>query len=238
MTADNITFKCPEKYRGVIPEPEPAHNELPSWYENAPLEKDGGVERTEIDNSTVRACVPFFEALTTGWIIKTPADIQLEVTPNRVEYEWDFDRELLTHFTLDIMGPEYPDHHPIFKFIGFWSVEAPEGTSALFTAPMNRRHDLFEAYSGIVNIDDYGGWIHQIVRWKAGEWKGVIPKGTPIVQMIPMMDGAIINEASIETMTEEEELERKKYRLNMNSNQRHYRENIWRSIKGARNKEN
>jgi hypothetical protein len=47
-----IEFVCPEKYYGIIPEPEPAHKHLPDWYKHlSPDLSDGGdgdVNNTEL----------------------------------------------------------------------------------------------------------------------------------------------------------------------------------------------
>jgi hypothetical protein len=65
-----------------------------------------------------------------------------------------------------------------------WYYETPPGYSVMITHPMNR-HDLpFYTLSVIVDADNWGLPVFVSFFLKRG-FRGVIPKGTPLFQMIP-----------------------------------------------------
>ena len=63
-----IEFLCRPEDLGVIAEPIPAKTALPSWLRKLP-----GVDRTNLtatnNGLTVKRCMPFLDAMTTGWLI-------------------------------------------------------------------------------------------------------------------------------------------------------------------------
>ena len=80
-----------------IAEPVPARTALPAWFRRLP-----GLDREVLDHRcnglTVKRCVPFLDALTTGWIVPLAATVRLEVSDGgaTVHAGWEFDRELVS----------------------------------------------------------------------------------------------------------------------------------------------
>ena len=66
-----------------------------------------------------------------------------------------------------------------------WSIETPKGFSLLFTHPLNRMELPFVTMSGIVDTDEYECPVNLPFLIREG-FMGVIPKGTPIAQVIPI----------------------------------------------------
>lgn len=224
----------PELY-GAIPEPEPAHHMLPDWYKNLPIEVDGGVERSGLRNSTVRACMPFLEAMKMGWILKTPADIEIRCGDGEFEYQSLINREVMNTFSHSQLGPQFPERGYIINFYSHWRMEAPDGWSILTTHPLNRPgEDRFRAFSGVLDVDEYDAALNQPSIFLKESFSGVIPQGTPISQIIPIHRDWLDMEATARPATEDEELA---YTTEQNSNaanQRNYRDDVWEPIDGAR----
>ena len=75
----------------------------------------------------------------------------------------------------------YEEH---FAWYPEWGIQVPEGYSALFMTPMNRFDLPFLNTSGVVDNDKVhllGTFPFFIVK----DWEGVIPKGTPFLQVLP-----------------------------------------------------
>ena len=79
-----------------------------------------------------------------------------------------------------------PDNcHPIhYGWRMNWFYETPPGYSVLITHPLNRPELPFQTMSGIVESDIWGLPVFTAFFLKKG-FQGVIPKGTPIFQIIP-----------------------------------------------------
>lgn len=233
---DQIEFVTSERWVDVIPEPVPAHQEMPSWFTNLPLESHGGNKRIELNKSTVKACISFVEAMKTGWIFKTPCDIELHVRDDKIKANWNISSDAISSFSQEQFGDTFQHDGPILKFHNLWRVEAPDGYSMLFTHPMNRHtEDRFRAASGIISIDNYAKEIHHPAFWIGGDFDGIIPKGTPISQGIPFKRDSMANEAAVRAATDEEEKELNKQHALKDSNQRSYRDNHWEPVDASKN---
>jgi hypothetical protein len=72
-----IEFVCDPDDYGVIAEPVPAKTVLPDWFRRLPAVDSAHV--TASDNGlTIKRCMPFLDAMTTGWIIPLAATVRLE----------------------------------------------------------------------------------------------------------------------------------------------------------------
>jgi hypothetical protein len=169
----------------------PTKNFIPDWYKKIPPFKDNTVYEIEKGfNNTVKQCVPFLETLTTGYIISLPYDVYIKnnngapflATPSGVpEGDAPRWRNNVAHEKIVPSG--------CFPYEYTWnyclSYSLPIGYSALATHPLNR-HDLpFVTLSGIIDgglvMSAHGNFPFYV---KEG-FEGTIPKGTPIVQIIP-----------------------------------------------------
>jgi hypothetical protein len=66
-----------------------------------------------------------------------------------------------------------------------WFYETPPGYSVLVTHPMNRYDLPFIVQSGIIEADIWGLPVF-VAFFLNRNFRGTIPKGTPIFQMIPI----------------------------------------------------
>jgi hypothetical protein len=75
----------------------------------------------------------------------------------------------------------------IIKFNNFWTIQLPPGYSVLVSHPINRDDLPFRALSGLVDCDRYhDAFVQFPARWVDPNFNGVLPKGTPVVQCVPV----------------------------------------------------
>jgi hypothetical protein len=228
-----VEFVCePEDY-GVIPEPQPANRVLPTWYKNLDGKMGEGIAK-----STVKRCAPFLEAMTRGWIIPLPAELEFKFDEESGDFSFHsgFDKEIMnTHNPRQMGGKSNPmTQMPILKFINYWSIKVPEGYSTLLTPPMNRHEPRFRAFSGVVDCDNYFNTINAPALWTGGSWEGVIEAGTPVVQVIPFKRDNGITDAKIRSQTEKETDQIKNQSRKLKVEESDYRNNLWQAKNGSR----
>jgi hypothetical protein len=181
-----IRFTCAPADHGVIAPPVPAKGYMPDWFRKLPA-VDEGVTGPNNSGLTIKRCMPFLDAMTTGWIIPLPATVRLEISEGgtRVDAGWDFDRELVSfHGGHQVKGaPQQP--RPACKFHNFWTVSTPPGWSCLFVDPLNRPNGVFSVIAGVVDTDTYRAPVHFPFWATAEDGLYTIEKGTPMVQVIP-----------------------------------------------------
>jgi hypothetical protein len=140
-----IRFLCDPKDEGVIAAPIPAKAYLPDWFRRLPATDEGKRSRTDT-GLTVKRCMPFLDAMTTGWIIPLAATVRIEIREKGAVMEagWDFDRTMISnHGAHQVKGNPWGNRPPR-KFHNYWTITTPPGWSCLFINPMNRPNGLFE----------------------------------------------------------------------------------------------
>ena len=170
----------------MIPDPVPARGVLPDWYRRLP-----GVDHDELsatnDGVTVKRCLPFLDAMTTGWIIPLAATVRLDVRDGgkAVDAGWEFDRTMVSnHGPWQVAGNPYEPLPPM-KFHNYWTIRTAPGWSCLFVPPLNRPSPVVEVLSGVVDTDRFANEINFPFIAVADDGVHVLEQGTPIVQVIP-----------------------------------------------------
>jgi hypothetical protein len=175
---------------GYISPPVPAKSLVPQWYKKSTRFKSGNTFSLK-DEVDIKSCVPFFDALTSGYIQTTWMDIEINSDDeyaklmfkyNGIENEDTFG--LRPEDTARYMPKPFgstKDHY-IFRYP--YSILTPPGYSTIFTQPFNRFDSPFIALTGIVDTDTllHNGNYPIFIR---KNFSGVVPAGTPILQMIP-----------------------------------------------------
>jgi hypothetical protein len=188
-----LTFRCPPELEKILPRPIPAVLGLPDWFKALPQkvpDPDAGE-----DIQTVKRCPPFIDAMTYGYLM--PLAMDLEVRDG--EFTWDFEvpkgyASEYSHSPIDFHPPSQVAGTPFFdedrfiiKFNNFWCIEAPAGYSLLFTHPLNRTDLPFTTITGLVDCDTFtDSPINFPARWHDADFNGVLPKGTPVAQCLPV----------------------------------------------------
>jgi hypothetical protein len=188
-----LTFRCPAALEAALPRPIPAVQGLPDWYKAAPQRAFNPTMGEE--TLTVKKCPPFIDAMTYGFLI--PLQIDLHVQNG--EFTWDFDVppgfvSEYSHSPIGFHDPSQVTGTPLFeedrfivKFNNFWTIEAPPGYSLLFTHPVNRTDLPFTTLTGLIDCDRFHNSPPNFpARWHDADFSGVLPKGTPIAQCLPV----------------------------------------------------
>lgn len=171
---------------------------IPGWYKKIPKYAFGGTKFTIEDgqtNQTLRACMPFLETFTAGYVFSLGTDIQVRILDNGIHritwlgqnhsmapvVERDFRDRSYTESTF----PTIEGYEPLqFNWLPYWAVKTPPGYSCYFIHPLNRIDLPFYTLGGVLDTDKWGEPGNHPFLLKKG-WEGIIEAGTPLVQVIP-----------------------------------------------------
>ena len=193
----NIVFTNNMGIEEIFP-PEPASKNIPDWYKN--LESYiGGEKKPSGDGNTtgtIKRCMPVFDVMNSGYILKTPSDVFISQKDTFDEegnftgripwYEWaNFG---IIQFHPVEQAPNHPNrngHKESYpKWINPWGIKTPPGYSVLFVQPFHRE-SAFTILPGIVDTDTYTAAVNFPFVLNDINFEGIIPAGTPVAQVIP-----------------------------------------------------
>jgi hypothetical protein len=198
MTNDNknkltLKFRCPPGLEELLPPPIPSAQGVPDWLKSMPASAYSSISLREED--TVKRCPPFIDAMTSGFLILLFCDLRVDDGGITWDNEipaggaLEFPRSPISfHDSSQVSGtPLFEPGRFMIKFHNLWTVEAPEGYGVLFTHPFNRFDLPFTTLTGLVDCDLYSdNWVHFPAYWHNTGFRGVVPKGTPVAQCIPV----------------------------------------------------
>ena len=169
-----------------IDEPQPASKSIPDWYKNIESYISGNKKPNGSGGTgaTVKRCMPVFDAITAGYIITLPADVYVSLKNGEQYFEWS-SLNLVTFHPIE-QAPNHPARkpHAYPKWMNPWAIKTPKGYSTLFIQPMHRE-SVFTILPGIVDTDTYTSPVNFPMVINDPNFEGLIPKGTPIAQVIP-----------------------------------------------------
>ena len=215
--------------------PEPAYKKIPQWYRDLAkhynsndLEELGPINDRGGDGSNVstKLCLPFQDAMSLGYMYCLEGNLTVELAKSgKPRLSWDSDLMLIDKRPyVDLAIPD--DVHPIHFGVKMnWFYETPPEYSLLMTMPLNRPDLPVWTPSGIVDSDIWGLPAFLPIFIKRN-FEGVIPKGTPIAQMIPIKrdNWNLVIDQSTE-MLDKHELLSENRRSHITA---HYRKFAWR----------
>lgn len=181
-------------YKGHLTPPEPAVRHVPEWFKALAKHDKSNDDITLKPNNHIgtdgalvstKMCMPFFEATTAGYMYVLEDDLYVDIDEEgKPTLSWNGDVMLMDKRS--IIDLPVPDGcHPVhYGFRMNWFYETPPGYSVLITHPMNRYDLPFYVQSGIVESDVWGLPVFIAVFFKRN-FRGMIPKGTPIFQIVP-----------------------------------------------------
>jgi hypothetical protein len=187
-----ITFiPSTELAETVTESPVPAKSVVPNWYKKSPVfDSKNPVFNKErvIVNTELKMCMPFFDAMTGGYIQKTWADIFIGSKDNRLFYEAAAEPPLISHRHKVNIEINENNYYPVEYFwYSHWRVKLPKGYSLLITHPHNRLDLPFTTLTGFTDSDSYYHTpVGAIPFFVHRGFQGIIPAGTPMYQMIPV----------------------------------------------------
>ena len=171
-----------------IEEPIPAILEIPNWYKESKSYHNNRkypIGDNSSTNATVKKCVPVFDAMTNGYLIKLPSDLMITKRDNITYYNWkDYPLVEIQAFRQTEKMPNTLNKEDVAKIINPWSISTPFGYSCLFLPPMHR-DNIIQIFPAIVDTDSYNIPVNLPFRISDSNFTGIIPAGTPIAQIIP-----------------------------------------------------
>jgi hypothetical protein len=188
-----ITFRCPPALASTLPRPIPAVQGLPDWFKAMPQQAFSEILQTE--KFTLKKCPPFIDAMTHGFLLPLTTDIRVESGMFTWDHAVPSDPSMLAaHSPMDFHdnsqlpgSPFFENDRVLVKFNSFWTIELPAGYSLLVTHPINRADLPFITLTGLVDADRYrDNFINFPARWRDPDFTGVLPKGTPLAQLVPV----------------------------------------------------
>ena len=196
LKKSKITFRpeSPQMNGAGFQHPLPAKSYIPEWYRKMPNRLPGAnainKETGEVDH-TVKSCVPLLDAFATGYIQELNEDLYIEPGPGDSanfwwprQHPWEPVRGQRNHKAMQgFPAPAGYISNP-YLWIQPFEVGLPKGWSALITHPLNRNDLPFLTMSAVIDMDDFPQRSEVAFFMKSG-WTGMIPKGTPIFQVIP-----------------------------------------------------
>ena len=177
---------------------------IPQWY------KDG--ESTYFSdnkiNKGLKTCVPFLDSFLSGYLLLTSVNIYVSKNSDgtiSINYDDEFQAERMPVVERPKeSGSTIPrpaghiDNHLVWT--SNWGWKTPKGYSTIVTHPLNRFDLPFTTLTAIVDSDKFYGPGNIPFFLKEG-FEGIIPKGTPFVQLIPIKRkkwAAVFNPSRVE----------------------------------------
>jgi len=169
--------------------PLPSKKYLPDWFKSSPRYFDKGQHSIVTQGKTFKVCMPFTDALISGYIFELWTDVDVVKNDEIHTLYIKDDRYKVfatrdSRSTGDMPTPEgfsnlhYVLRHPLF-------IQTPPGYSILVTQPFNRFDLPFMAMTGIVDSDKEPFFPGNYSLFLKENYEGVIEAGTPILQIIP-----------------------------------------------------
>lgn len=176
----------------TVPPPTPASQYIPDWYSKSKSFGDDNVpvfENGEVANMNVKMCSPFLDAMTAGYIQETWCDLLIDSADGETITQTQTARTpTLVGFRKAPAVP-IPPYVYATEMIWYqpWQPVLPKGYSMLYLPPVNRIDSPIITLSGMVDHDVF----HHSIRgnypfYIRKGFKGIIPAGTPMFQMIPI----------------------------------------------------
>ena len=190
---------------------------MPEWYKDSPIfvknkkdipdsnefvQEENGLAGRQT-NHTIKKCMPVFDTLTAGYILKIPRDITVyqsrEENSNDIEYKthfaWTEVGAVSSHNIEQVEGYPHSGVHlkGLPKFLNPWIIKTPPGYSCLFTTPMHRGLP-FTIMPGIVDTDTFEYPVNFPFEMNEKGFEGILKAGTPMVQVIPFKRDEFVSE--------------------------------------------
>lgn len=187
-----IIFKSIEsKFYDLEARPYPAYGSIPDWWRSmGGMTKNPEREKSpEGQHPTAKKCFPILDGLTAGYIIPLTTDVMVRKNfdDETTTMTWRPSDPPIEFWARDVShGFEVPSNHhnQVYKLLAKWTIKTPKGYSCLFVHPFGYPNAPFKSIAGIVDTDELETDINCPFTLDK-EFEGILPAGTPMVQVIP-----------------------------------------------------
>lgn len=169
----------------------------PDWWKRA---KAGELTRGMVQQ-TIRSCPAMDDWLKSGWILLSNRDIHVingiggddkgkktfaTYDPHDSGYNSSSHPITQTLDAFEYLGEDKPIKDA-FKMRNPWNIKTPEGYSCFYLDPFLFQNNHFACWQGIIDTDTFNVGMDnaQIIFYPKVDHSFVIPKGTPLCQIIP-----------------------------------------------------
>lgn len=181
-----VSFYFPENRLDTYPSPVPASKALPEYFKGLPANVGGPAD------VTAKRCIPFLEAMSGGYILPLWADMHVVADKGNLKISFPplymEPQSLGSHSYKQLEGhplSEQPYGKNLLKFMNPWIIQTEPGWSCMFVSPLNHFETRFQVLAGTVDTDTYYNNINFPFLWTGGDGEFMVPRGTPLVQVIP-----------------------------------------------------
>lgn len=175
-----------------IPPPKPAKIYMPDWYKNMPPFQGGHTPNItdKKADTTEKQCMPLFDTFTTGYIQESWCDISLRIDDNnniKINHASPEENIIVMRGGQNKIVPKDKNYSFSYEnnlnWFTHWEPRTPPGWSTYYSHPFNQYDMPFRTIDGIIDTDKWwvGGSLPFLL--KTG-FEGIIPKGTPLYQML------------------------------------------------------
>lgn len=168
--------------------PKSAYKYFPEWFKKSNLYVIEGESKSN-SQKTFKHCMPFMDSLNLGYIQELWADIEVIQKDGSPIFYWKESGVNVIHAktpgSYGEMVPPVGYHTLMFGFMHNTYLKTPPGYSVLITQPFNRTDLPFYALTGVVDSDVYPLYPGSYPIFIKEGFSGVIPRGTPIFQILP-----------------------------------------------------
>lgn len=182
-----IEFAVDHPYLGL---PASSKKYIPDWYKKAerfvggkPILNSDTIEGQQ----TVKLCPPYLDSLTSGYIAELWQDLQVRQIGGVPNFTWLQKPEILEGRPAEIvqgMPISTRYGHDVYAWKFPYYFRTPPGYSAFVSHPFNRLDLPFQTLSAVID-SDCGVNAGNIPFVFEKDWEGIVPQGTPILQILP-----------------------------------------------------
>jgi len=180
----------------LLEQPVVARTQIPQWYkdiEQTHIKKPEFEDNGSLRNTNLKMCIPYWDALVSGYVQTTWTDIYISKSINKeglevVEYNYASMPTPMSSRPYKNIKTHDGEYYEIeFTWFKPWIPVLPKGYSILITHPLNRLDLPFTSLNGIVDSDSfYHSTWGNLPFYIKKDFEGLIPAGTPMYQMIPI----------------------------------------------------
>lgn len=177
------------KLEDWLPDISSIKSKIPQWYKDQDFwNNKQPLQKSYQASKSFKACIPFLDSLISGYTIELWTDIRVRQENNSPIITWASGPEPVQLRTNDAnISLPIPFGFNKTQFVWHfpYTIKVPKGYSCLITHPLNRNDLPFIGLSAIADNDNpvlgpgnYPFFIRE-------GFEGIIPAGTPIMQIIP-----------------------------------------------------
>ena len=204
-----IEFMCHPEWRGVIPEPKPAHKFIPEWFKKIPSTSDTKRDHFGAPSANAKKCMPMLDAMSIGYVMPLMCDLRVVTSPDCsiINVTNPPGMTGAEFHNIEQLGgksaPGFPA--PPIKFINRWVIKTKPGWSTMIVPLVNRiGNEDFTCLAGLVDTDTYAKEINFPAVWHTPNFDDTLKAGTPLVVVFPVKRSSIPRQPTIRDMTDAE----------------------------------